>query len=59
MVWHTSFAASNLQIPPRTHASVAECLQAISNTMTEQYQRAEAAGHTPSENWLLPSRDFN
>ena len=41
------------------HASVAECLQAISNTMTEQYQRAEAAGHTPSENWLLPSRDFN
>ena len=41
------------------HPSVEACLLAISHSMAEEYQRAEAAGHTPSENWLLPSRDFN
>lgn len=41
------------------HPSVEACLLAIGNSMAEEYQRAEAAGHTPSESWLLPSRDFN
>lgn len=41
------------------HPSVEACLLAIGNTMAEEYQRAESAGHTPSEDWLLPSRDFN
>jgi len=41
------------------HASVEACLLAIGNSMAEEYQRAVSAGHTPSEDWLLPSRDFN
>lgn len=41
------------------HPSVEACLRTISDAMAEQYRRAEAAGHTPTEDWLLPSRDFD
>lgn len=41
------------------HASLDACLTAIADIMVEQYQHAEQAGHRPSENWLLPSRDFD
>lgn len=41
------------------HASVDACLAAITDAMVAQYQRAEQAGHRPSEDWLLPSREFD
>ncbi|WP_163557797.1 hypothetical protein [Halomonas sp. NO4] len=41
------------------HPSLDACLAAIAEIMVEQYQQAEQAGHSPSEDWLLPSRDFD
>jgi len=41
------------------HASLDACLAAIADAMVAQYQRAEQAGHRPSEDWLLPSREFD
>ncbi|WP_253447011.1 hypothetical protein [Halomonas sp. Y3] len=41
------------------HPSVDEALAAITDEMVVQYQQAEQAGHRPSDDWLLPSRDFD
>lgn len=41
------------------HASLDGCLEAITNPMVAEYQRAEQAGLPPSEDWLLPSREFD
>lgn len=40
------------------HVSVDACLTTITGDMAEQYRKAEEAGHQPSEDWLLPSRDY-
>lgn len=41
------------------HASVDAALTAIAGEMAARYQQAEQAGHRPSDDWLLPSRDFD
>jgi len=41
------------------HSGVDEALATITGEMAAQYQQAEQAGHRPSDDWLLPSRDFD